>query len=112
MPHEIIPHDAAVDPITRTSEEETPRVWLDAVHEKAREGGRVRSEAVVIATGVTIEVRRTVLDVDAGDTESHAFWKGFLRGLLKRGPKGVQLVISDAHEGLERAIREALMDAT
>ena len=97
---------------TRTLEEETPYLWLDAVYEKAREGGRVRSKAVVIATGVTSEGRRTVLGVDAGDAESHAFWKDFLRSLLKRGLKGVQLAISDAHEGLKRAISETMADTT
>lgn len=97
---------------TRTLEEETPYVWLDAIYEKARECGRVRSKAVVIATGVTIEGRRTVLGVDAGDAESHAFWRDFLRGLIKRGLKGVQLVVSDAHEGLKRAIVEVMADAT
>lgn len=97
---------------TRTLDEEVPYLWLDAVYEKAREGGRVRSKAVVIATGVTAEGRRTVLGVDAGDAESHAFWKDFLRSLVKRGLRGVQLVISDAHEGLKRAIAETISSAT
>lgn len=97
---------------TRTLDEEVPYLWLDAVYEKAREGGRVRSKAVVIATGVTVEGRRTVLGVDAGDAESHAFWKDFLRSLVKRGLRGVQLVISDAHEGLKRAIAETISSAT
>lgn len=97
---------------TRTLDEEVPYLWLDAVYEKAREGGRVRSKAVVIATGVTVEGRRTVLGVDAGDAESHAFWKDFLRSLVKRGLRGVQLVVSDAHEGLKRAIAETISEAT
>ena len=35
-------------------------------------------------------------------------WQGFLESLLRRGLRGVQLVISDAHTGLWRAIRAAL----
>jgi transposase-like protein len=97
---------------TRSLEEEVPYVWLDALYEKVREGGRVRSKAVVIATGVTAEGRRSVLGIDVGETESYGFWKDFLRGLVKRGLKGVQLVISDAHEGLKRAIAEVLLGAT
>lgn len=97
---------------TRTLDEETPYVWLDAVYEKVREGGRVRSMAVVIAIGVTAHGRRTVLGVDIGQAESYGFWKDFLRSLVKRGLNGVQLVISDAHEGLKKGVREILTDAT
>jgi len=97
---------------TRTLDEEVPYLWLDAVYEKARESGRVRSKALVIATGVTVEGRRTVLGVDAGDAESYAFWRDFLRSLVKRGLRCVQLVISDAHEGLKRAIAETISEAT
>jgi len=92
----------------RTLEGEVPYVWLDALYEKVREGGRVVSRAVVVATGVTAQGRRSILGVSVGATESYEFWKGFLRSLVKRGLFGVQLVISDAHEGLKRAIAEVL----
>ncbi|MBM4369531.1 MAG: transposase [Deltaproteobacteria bacterium] len=42
-------------------DEEVPYLWLDAVYEKAREAGRVRSKAVAMATDVTVEGRPTVL---------------------------------------------------
>ena len=96
----------------RTLEDEVPYVWLDGLYEKVREGGRVVSRAVVIATGVTAQGRRSILGVSVGATESYEFWKGFLRGLVKRGLHGVQLVISDAHEGLKRAISEVMIGAT
>lgn len=96
----------------RAIEVETPYVWLDALYEKARDGGHVRSTAVVIAIGVTAEGTRTVLGTDVGNTEDEAFWKSFLRSLVRRGLKGVQLVISDAHTGLQKAIRQVLQGAT
>ncbi len=96
----------------RPIEEETPYVWLDALYEKAREGGHVRSAAVVVAIGVTAQGTRAVLGVEVGDTESEHFWKGFLRSLVRRGLKGVQLVVSDAHTGLQKAVRQVLQGAT
>ncbi len=97
---------------SRTLDEEVVYVWLDAIYEKVREGGRVRSMAGVIAIGVTAQGRRTVLGLDIGHAESFGFWRDFLRSLVKRGLKGVQLVISDAHEGLRKAVEEVLVGAT
>jgi transposase-like protein len=96
----------------RAIEVETPYVWLDALYEKARDGGHVRSTAVVVAIGVTAEGTRTVLGVDVGNTEDESFWKSFLRGLVRRGMKGAQLVISDAHTGLQKAIRQVLQGSS
>ena len=42
------------------------------------------------------------MDVDA--SEDGAFWLAFLRSLNARGLSGVELVISDAHQGLKKAI--------
>ncbi|MBL8173739.1 MAG: IS256 family transposase [Bryobacterales bacterium] len=81
-------------------------VWVDALYEKVREDGRVESMAVVIATGVNAQGRREVLGMDVFPTESEEGWTQFLKDLKARGLKGVQLVISDAHEGLKSAIRK------
>ena len=89
-----------------------PYVFLDATYCKARVGGRVVSQAVVIATGVSADGRREVLGCAVGDSETEAFWVDFLRGLRDRGLSGVQLVISDSHRGLTNAIAAALAGAT
>jgi transposase-like protein len=83
---------------------EYPYAWLDALYLKVRQNHRVVSLAVVVAVGVTHEGERTVLGFDVGASEEEAFWLEFLRSLVKRGLKGVQLVISDAHEGLKAAV--------
>jgi Transposase, Mutator family len=41
-------------------------------------------------------------------SEAEPFWSTFLKGLVKRGLKGVKLVISDAHDGLRHAITRVL----
>ena len=88
----------------RPLEDEYPYVWLDALYLKGRQNHRVVSLAVVVAVGVTHEGERTVLGFDVGASEEEAFWLEFLRSLVKRGLKGVQLVVSDAHEGLKTAV--------
>ena len=89
-----------------------PYVYLDATYCKARVGRRVVSQAVVIATGVRADGNREVLGFDVGDSENGAFWTSFLRSLKARGLGGVQLVISDAHEGLKIAIASVLLGAS
>jgi transposase-like protein len=88
-----------------------PYLFLDATYLKARVDGRVVSRAVVIATGVTTDGGREVLGLDVGDSEDGAFWTAFLRSLKARGLHGVQLVVSDAHTGLKRAIAAVMAGA-
>jgi putative transposase len=88
-----------------------PYIFVDAAYCNARVNHRVVAQAVVIATGVTADGRREVLGFDVGDSEDGAFWTAFLRSLRARGLAGVQLVISDAHEGLNQAIRAVMLGA-
>ena len=87
-------------------------VWLDALTQKVREGGRIVNVACVIATGVNANGSREVLGMDVITTEDGAGWLAFLRSLVARGLSGVQLVISDAHEGLKGAIEAVLAGAS
>ncbi len=89
-----------------------PYVWLDATFVKVRADDRVVSQAIVIAIGVRASGEREVLGLDVGPSEDGAFWLQFLRGLVSRGLNGVQLVISDAHEGLKGAIAAVLQGAS
>lgn len=85
-----------------------PYLWLDAKVEKVRAGGRVEHRALVVAYGVDQAGQREVIGLDVGAAETEAFWREFLRSLVRRGLTGVQLVISDAHEGLKQAIAQVL----
>jgi transposase-like protein len=93
---------------TRPLEGRYPYLWLDAKVEKVRDGGRVVRKCLVIAHAVHESGRREVIGIDCGEAETEAFWRDFLRGLVKRGLTGVQLVVSDAHEGLKNAIGQVL----
>src|SRR5918999_747223 len=96
---------------TRRLEGPYPYVWLDATFVKVRERGRVVSQAVVVAIGVRAGGEREVLGLDVGPSEDGAFWLAFLRSLVARGLRGVQLVISDSHQGLKAAIAAVLQGA-
>lgn len=84
---------------------EMPYLYLDARYEKVRQDGQVRDAAVLIATGVDRAGRRQVLGVSVSLSEQEVHWRAFLQGLVVRGLTGVQLVISDAHSGLQAARR-------
>jgi putative transposase len=87
-------------------------LWIDALYIKVREGGRVASVAMLIATAVNAEGRREIVGVDVITTEDGAGWTAFLRGLVARGLTGVKLVISDAHVGIKAAIGAVLPAAS
>jgi len=85
-----------------------PYLWLDAKVEKVRDGGRVVRKCLVLAYGVHESGYREVIGLDVGECETEAFWRSFLRSLVERGLSGVQLVVSDAHAGLKKAIGQVL----
>ena len=95
----------------RRLEEAYPYLILDARYEKVRESGVVRSQAVLVAVGIGQDGRRETLAVELANRESESSWKELLAGLKKRGLKGVELVVSDDHAGLRKAIAEALTEA-
>jgi putative transposase len=83
-------------------------VWIDALTQKVREAGRIRSVAALVATGVNASGFREILGLDLVTSEDGAGWTAFLRGLVARGLSGVRLVVSDAHPGLVDAIASTL----
>jgi putative transposase len=89
-----------------------PYVWLDALYLKVRQNGRVVSQALVIAIGVRDNGERDILGFDVGASEEEAFWLQFLRQLKERGLHGVQLVTSDAHQGLKKALSQTMSEAS
>jgi transposase-like protein len=86
-------------------------VWIDALTQKVREGGRTVNVHCLIATGVNGGGQREILGIDVTSSEDGAGWLAFLRGLVARGLSGVALVISDDHAGLVNAIAAVLPGA-
>jgi transposase-like protein len=86
-------------------------MWIDALTQKVREGGRTVNVHCLIATGVNADGHREILGVDVTSSEDGAGWLAFLRGLVARGLSGVALVTSDDHAGLVSAVASVLPGA-
>jgi transposase-like protein len=95
----------------RRLETEYPYLILDARYEKVRQDGVIRSQAVLVAIGINWDGRREVLGVEMANRESLNSWKEFLEGLRRRGLRGTELVITDDHQGLKKAVAEVLPEA-
>ena len=65
---------------------------------------RVRSQSALIAIGVNMRGYREVLGFWIGDSETYGSWNDFLAWLKGRGLRGVDLVVSDQHGGLVKAV--------
>ena len=94
--------------LKRPLEGDWPYLWLDATYLKVREGGRIVSVAAIIAMAVNTDGRREIVGLHIGPSEAEPFWASFLKDLVRRGLKGVKLVVSDAHEGLKAATRRVI----
>src|SRR5919107_1886801 len=81
-----------------------PYLFVDARYEKVRVDHRIASQGVLIVSGVREDGFREILAVEVADTESEATYHELFRSLKRRGLSGVELVVSDDHEGLQAAI--------
>lgn len=85
---------------------EFPYVYFDAIYEKRHAGGCITDVAIFIAIGVNVEGKREVLGVSVSESEAEIHWRDFMLSLTARGLHGVELIISDAHTGLQAARRK------
>ncbi len=89
-----------------------PYLLVDARYEKARVGGRVVSQGVLIVSAVREDGLREILGVEVADTESEATYQELFRSLKRRGLSGVELVVSDDHSGLKAAVLRQFQGAS
>ena len=89
-----------------------PFLIVDAIYVKARDAGRVKSKGLLVAIGVNEDGNREVLGFKAGDGESYEIWFSFFSELKEQGLHGVDLVVSDQHKGLVKAILEQFEGAS
>jgi transposase-like protein len=89
-----------------------PFLLVDALVLKVREGGQVRNVSALIAVGVNVEGYREILGLQVGDSESEASWTALFTWLKRRGLQGVDLVVSDDHGGLVKAVQVQFQGAS
>lgn len=86
-----------------------PVLWVDALYEKIRDGHRVVNMAVQVVIGIDEDGKRDILAVQPMQEESEATYKDLFEHLKSRGLQNVWLVVSDAHKGLAKAIKESFV---
>jgi putative transposase len=90
-----------------------PYVFVDARYEKVRMDHRIVSQGVLIVSAVREpDGLREILAVEVADTESEATYQEIFRSLKSRGLSGVELVVSDEHEGLKAAVARHFQGAS
>lgn len=94
------------------AEHRYPFLLVDALVLRIREEGRVRSRAAMIAVGINEEGYREILGLMLGDSESEASWREFFAWLKNRGLRGVDVVVSDSHGGLVKALQTEFQGCT
>ena len=82
-----------------------PFLLLDALVIHVRKDESVVPVAALIATGISEDGQREILGLTLGDSENEASWDDMLRDLKGRGLSGVDLVVSDDHKGLKKAVQ-------
>ncbi len=83
-----------------------PVMWLDAMHFKVREHGKVVTKAVYNVLGVNRDGEKQVLGIYFGDSESSSFWRGVLHELKQRGVEDIFVACIDNLSGFGDAIED------
>ncbi len=96
----------------RSLEQDYPYLIIDATYLHIRSGGQVATQGVLIVSGIAMSGHRDILSIDVAHTETEATYADLFKGLKRRGLKGVQLIISDHHEGLQNAIKRHFQGAS
>ncbi len=86
-----------------------PVLLVDALYEKIRYNNKVINMAVEVVIGIDTAGKRDILAIEPMQEESEATYKSLFDSLKSRGLEEVWLVVSDAHKGLTKAIRESFV---
>jgi putative transposase len=96
----------------RLEAEAYPYLFVDARYEKVRVSHKVLSQGVLVVSAVRDDGFREIVGLEVADTESETTYHELFRSLKSRGLSGVQLVVSDDHEGLKAAIARHFQGAS
>jgi len=98
--------------LERPIEDEICYLFLDASYFKVRSQGRYITKALLIATGIQKNGCREILGVKVEANEDESVWESLFEELKERGLKGVELVISDGHKGIQKAVVRTFLGAS
>ena len=83
-----------------------PVIWMDAMHYKVREEGKVTGKAIYSVLGVSTEGCKEVLGIYVGNVESTTFWRQILNNLQQRGVKDIFIACIDNLGGFGDAVED------
>ena len=86
-------------------------IYIDATYFKVRDDGKYRNKALYVCIGINPEGRREILSARLYDSETEVEWESFFDDLKERGLKGVELVISDGHKGIQESVTRSFLGA-
>ena len=81
-----------------------PFIFMDAIHYKVRDDGKILNRAAYIVLGVTLDGTKDILSITIGANESSKFWLGMLNDLKNRGVQDVLFFCVDGLSGFKEAI--------
>ena len=100
--------DAKVKEFLETRiEDKIKYLYIDATYFKVRKNSKYKSMALYTSIGVNSNGIRQILSMDVYSSEDEMDWNNFFFKLQERGLTGVQLVISDGHRGIRKAVTES-----
>ena len=88
-----------------------PFIFMDAIHYKVREDGRILNRAAYVVLGVTLDGNKDILSITIGANESSKFWLGMLNDLKNRGVQDVLFFCVDGLTGFKEAINSVYPNA-
>lgn len=86
-----------------------PVIWIDALYEKIREDHKVVSKAIMIAMGINEYGKKEILAIEPMENESTDTWSLFFSKLQDRGLSHIDLLVSDAHKGIQSALKTSFL---
>jgi len=86
-------------------------IYIDATYFKIRENGRYGNKALYVCIGIDSDGRREILSCKLCDSETEMEWESFFDDLKERGLKGIELVISDGHKGIQESVTRSFLGA-
>lgn len=85
-------------------------VWMDAMHYKVRDNGKVENRAVYNILGITTEGKKELLGMYVSQNEGANFWLSVLTDLQNRGVKDMLIACIDNLKGFAEAINSIYPD--
>lgn len=89
---------------SRVLDELYPIVFLDAIHFKVREDGKVINKAAYTCLAIDVNGQKDMLGIWIGQAESSRFWLGILNDLKNRGVRDILIACVDGLIGFTEAI--------